>query len=265
MLERLFKLKSLGTNVRIEILAGITTFMTMAYIIFVNPAILSTTGMDFGAVMVATCISSSIATLIMGIYANYPIALAPGMGINAYFAYTVCGIMHIPWQTALGAVFISGVLFILLTVSRVREWIVNAVPDVLKDGTACGIGLLIAFIVLKESGIVTSHPATFVTLGNLISRPTIIAIIGILITAALLARSVRGAILLGMVITAILGIPLGVVKYHGIISMPPSIEPTFFKLDIPGALSLGLLSVIFVFFFVDLFDNVGTFVGVGKL
>ena len=265
MLERLFKLKSLGTNVRIETLAGITTFMTMAYIIFVNPAILSTTGMDFGAVMVATCISSSIATLIMGIYANYPIALAPGMGINAYFAYTVCGIMHIPWQTALGAVFISGVLFILLTVSRIREWIVNAVPDVLKDGTACGIGLLIAFIGLKESGIVTSHPATFVTLGNLISGPTIIAIIGILITAALLARSVRGAILLGMVITAVLGIPLGVVKYHGIISMPPSIEPTFFKLDIPGALSLGLLSVIFVFFFVDLFDSVGTFVGVGKL
>lgn len=268
-IDKFFRLKELGTTIRTEVIAGVTTFMTMAYIIFVNPTILSVAGMDANAVMVATCVSSAVATLIMGLYAKYPIALAPGMGINAYFAYTVCLGMGLSYQAALGAVFISGVVFIAVASFRLREKIIEAVPSGIKNGAACGIGLLIAFIGLKEAGIVVNHPATLVSLGNLTSRPTVLALVGLVITAVLLARKVKGAILWGILLTALIGLPMGIVKYHsqgllGLVSLPPSLMPTLFKLDIKAALNLGFLTVIFVFLFVDIFDTVGTLVGVGQ-
>jgi AGZA family xanthine/uracil permease-like MFS transporter len=201
----------------------------------------------------------------MAFSANYPIALAPGMGINAYFAYTVCLILGIPWQTALGCVFISGIIFLLLTVSRIRGLILHAVPEAIRYGTTCGIGLLIAFVGLKEAGIITSHPATFVRLGNLTNPATQISLFGLLVTAIFLTKRIKGAILWGILATALMGIPTGVVKYQGIVSMPPSVIPTFLKLDILGAMDLGLLTVIFVFLFVDIFDTVGTLVGVGEV
>ncbi|MDI6840948.1 MAG: NCS2 family permease [bacterium] len=265
MLEKFFNFKSLGTNIRTEVIAGITTFMTMAYIIFVNPAILSVTGMDSGAVMVATCVATAVATIMIGIYANYPIALAPGMGMNAYFAYTVCIMMKIPWQIALGCVFIEGVIFILLTLSKFREALMNAIPDTIRIGAACGIGLLIAFVGLKDAGIVVGHPATLVRLGDLLSTPTLVAIFGLIVTSVLLAKRIKGAVFLGILITAVLGIPLGITKFQGIIGLPPPIAPTFLKFDILGALKMGLLAVIFVFLFMDIFDTAGTLAGVGEV
>lgn len=265
MLDNFFNLSGLKTTIRTEIIAGITTFMTMAYIIFVNPAMISQTGMDFGAAMMATCIAAGISTILMGLYAKYPIALAPGMGENAFFTYTVCLTMGISWQVALGCVFIEGILFIILTLTKIRQALIEAIPESLRYATACGIGLLIAFIGLTESGIVVKHPATLVTLGDLLSKPAILTILGLIITTVLLAKKIKGAILWGIIITAILGIFLGVVKYQGFISLPPSIKPTCFKMDILGAMNLGLLSVIFIFLFMDIFDTVGTLAGVGEL
>ncbi|WP_457612011.1 NCS2 family permease [Methanocaldococcus sp.] len=258
-IEKYFEFDKYNTNLKTEILAGLTTFMTMAYIIFVNPQILSQTGMDFGAVMVATCVSSAIATLIMGLYARYPFALAPGMGLNAYFTYGVCLGMGIDWRVALGAVFISGVLFVILTLTKIRTWIFNAIPNAIKYGTAVGIGLFIAFIGLKNAGIIVESKATFVTLGNLLSPSPLLAMFGIFLTSILVSRNVIGGILLGIIITSLLGMILGITPFpSGIVSMPPSIEPTFLKLDVLGALNLGLLTIIMAFFFVDLFDTLGT-------
>lgn len=264
-IENFFKLKELNTNIRTEVVAGITTFMTMAYIIFVNPAMISQTGMDLGAATMATCISAAIATIMMGLYAKYPIALAPGMGENAFFTYTVCLTMGISWQVALGCVFIEGVFFIILTLTKMRQALLDAIPASIRYGTACGIGMLIAFVGLIDAGIVVAHPATFVTLGDVTSLPSILAAFGLIVTSLLLIKNIRGAMLWGILITAIVGVPLGLIKYQGLVSMPPSMMPTFLKMDIMGALNLGLVSVIFIFLFMDIFDTVGTLAGVGEL
>jgi adenine/guanine/hypoxanthine permease len=261
-LERNFGLKAHGTDIRTELVAGVTTFLTMAYIVFVNPLILSDAGMDRGAVFVATCVASAIGTLAMGLYANYPLALAPGMGLNAYFTYGVVKGMHYSWEVALGAVFISGVLFLILSVTRVREWIVNAIPKSQKMAISAGIGLVLAIIALKEAGIVAASPDTLVTLGNLKSPPTLLAMAGFLVMVALDGRRVPGAIIIAVLATTLAGIVLHVSPFLGLASLPPSVAPTFLKLDLAGAFHAGLLVIVFAFFFVDLFDNTGTLVGV---
>jgi len=261
-LNRFFKLEEKKTSFRIEMVGGITTFMTMSYIIFVQPAILSGAGMDKGAVMFATCISSSLATLLMGILAKYPIALAPAMGHNVFFAVIVCGTMGYSWQVALGAVFISGTIFIILSALGVWENLVASVPDSLKHAIAVGIGLFIALLGLEYGGLVVDAPGVLVGLGDLTSKPVALVLFGVILTSALMALRVRGAILIGILATAVLGIPLGIVKYHGILAAPPSVAPTFFKLDILGALNTGLITVVFIFFFLDLFDTMGTLIGV---
>ncbi len=263
MISRYFHFKEMGTTVRIEVIAGFTTFMTMAYIIFVQPAVLQVAGMDFDSVFVATCISSFVATLIMGVYANYPIALAPGMGENFFFVYTVVLTMGLTWQAALGAVLISGIVFVVLTFIRIREMIINAIPESLKHGIAGGIGLFIAFIGFVQAGIIIKSPGGIVTLGNLHSSPVILAIIGIFIISILMTMRIKGAILIGMVATAVIGIPMGVLEYQGIASLPPSIAPTFFKLDLISTFKLGGVTVILIFLFMDMFDTIGTLVGVG--
>ncbi|MFB0566830.1 MAG: NCS2 family permease [Candidatus Aminicenantaceae bacterium] len=261
-LDRFFKLQENNTTLRQELVGGTTTFMTLSYIIFVQPAILSATGMDKGAVMFATCISSALATLLMGLIAKYPIALAPGMGLNLFFAVSVCGTMGYSWQVALGAVFISGSIFIILSLLGVWETLVAAVPDSLKHAIAVGIGLFIALVGLEYGGIVVDTPGVLVGLGDLTSKPIALVLFGVVLTAALMALRVPGAILIGILATAVLGIPLGIVKYHGILASPPSALPTLFKLDILGALKTGLITVIFTFFFIDLFDTMGTLIGV---
>lgn len=261
MLSSYFKLRENGTTVRTEILAGITTFLTMAYITFVNPAILSDAGMDFGAVFVATCVAAAIGTLIMGLYANYPIALAPGMGLNAFFAYEVVLGMGHSWQVALGAVFISGILFIILSVLPVREWIINAIPRGLKMAISAGIGLFLAIIALKNAGVVVDHPATLITLGDPTSWPVILAFLGFFAIIALDHHKVPGAVIIGILAVTVAGVALGVSEWKGLASLPPDPTPTFLQLDLGGALQLGLITIVFTFLFVDLFDTAGTLVG----
>jgi len=248
--------------VRRELFAGLTTFMAMAYVVVVNPRILSEGGMPADGVLFATCLAAALATLLMGLWANYPIALAPGMSLNAYFTYSVVIGRHVPWQTALGVVFLSGVLFLVLTLTKVREHIVNDIPDCLKHGTAAGIGLFIAFIGLRNAGLIVANPATFVSFGKISDHAALLAVAGLLLTAILMARRASGAILLGMVITAIAGIPLGLAHWPEHLFSLPHPSGTFLKLDLAGAAKLGLGDLVFVFFFVDLFDNVGTLVGV---
>lgn len=271
MLERLFQLNQRGTTVRTEVLAGFTTFLTMAYIVLVNPAILSTTGMPAAAVAAATCLAAGIGCILMGLMANYPIALAPGMGLNAYFAFTVVGAMGVPWQTALGLVFVSGVLFLVLTFAGVRQLIVNAIPRGLFSAIAAGIGLFIALVGLRSAGIVAPNEGTMIGLGDLHSPTAMLAILGLAAIAILQALKVRGAILIGIVATALLGWGLGLAEWN---PEPYSVEQmtaTAFALDVPSALGIGghgfgfaLLEILFVFLFVDLFDNVGTLVAVSK-
>jgi AGZA family xanthine/uracil permease-like MFS transporter len=262
LLERIFHLKENQTTVRRELFAGLTTFMAMAYVVVVNPRILSESGMPADGVLFATCLSSALATLLMGMWANYPIALAPGMSLNAYFTYSVVIGRHVPWQTALGVVFLSGVLFLALTLTKVREHIVNDIPDCLKHGTAAGIGLFIAFIGLRNAGLIVSNPVTFVTFGKLSDRAVLLATAGLLLTAMLMARGISGAILIGIAATAAAGIPMGLSHWPTHLFSLPHASGTLFKLDLAGAAKLGLGELIFVFFFVDLFDNVGTLVGV---
>lgn len=262
-LERRFRLAENGTTVRNELLGGATTFMTMSYIIFVQPAVLSLAGMDRGAVMVATCLAAALATLLTGLLARYPIAQAPAMGHNIFFAVIVCGTMGYTWQAALGANFISGCVFIVLALFGVWGTVVEAVPMALKFGIAVGIGLLIALIGLQYGGIVVDTPGVLVGLGDLGSRPALLVLFGLAVTAVLMARKVPGAILIGILATALAGLPLGVVTYHGLVAPVPSLAPTFLKLDIAGAFRSGLLSVVFIFFFLDVFDAVGTLIGVG--
>ena len=262
MLERIFHLQENQTTVRRELLAGLTTFMTMAYVVVVNPRILAEAGMPVEGVLFATCISAAIATLIMGIWANYPIALAPGMSLNAYFTYSIVIGRGVPWQTALGVVFLSGLLFLLLTLTNVREQIVNGIPDCLKHGTAAGIGLFIAFIGLRNAHIIVANPATFVALGKVSDPQVRLAAAGLLIIAILMARRIGSAILLGIVAIALAGIPLGQAHWPEHLFSLPHPSGTFLKLDFRSAFKLGFGELIFVFFFVDLFDNVGTLVGV---
>ena len=264
MLERLFQLKAHNTTVRTEILAGITTFLTMAYILFVNPNMLAETGMDHGAVFVATCLAAAIGSLVMGLLANYPIALAPGMGLNAFFTYTVVMTMGYSWQTALGAVFLSGAIFFLLSIFKIREWIINSIPLALRAGIAAGIGLFLAIIALKNAGIVVDHPATLVGLGDMSRGGALLACLGFFVIAALAYRKVTGAVMIGILLVTGLSIALGLSELPGVISMPPSLMPTLLQLDIAGALDIGLISVIFAFLFVDLFDTSGTLVGVAQ-
>jgi len=262
MLEKLFKLSENKTDVRTEIIAGLTTFLTMAYIIFVNPAILSETGMDRGSVFVATCLAAAIGCFIMGIVANYPIAQAPGMGLNAFFTYSVVFGMGYTWQVALAAVFVSGLLFILLSIFKIREWIINAIPMSLRTGISAGIGLFLAFIALQGSGIVGDNPATLVSIGSVTSIQAILAAIGFFITIALVHRGFKAAVLIAILIVTALGILFGDVQYHGVFSMPPSIAPTFMQLDFSGIFEVGMITVVFAFLFVDLFDTAGTLIGV---
>ncbi|MCQ4234388.1 NCS2 family permease [Pseudomonas stutzeri] len=264
MLEKLFQLKAHGTNVRTEILAGVTTFLTMAYILFVNPSILSETGMDKGAIFVATCLAAAIGSAVMGLIANYPIALAPGMGLNAFFTYTVVLGMGHTWQVALGAVFVSACLFFLLSIFRIREWIINSIPLELRSAIAAGIGLFLALIALQSAGIVVDNPATLVGMGDLGKPQALLAILGFFLIIGLEARGVTGAVLISILLVTVISILLGVSGFGGVVSMPPSLAPTFLQLDIMGALDVGLVSVIFAFLFVDLFDNSGTLIAVAK-
>ncbi|NLC08404.1 MAG: NCS2 family permease [Gammaproteobacteria bacterium] len=264
MLERIFQLNAHNTTVRTEILAGITTFLTMAYILFVNPSMLAETGMDIGAVFVATCLAAAIGSSIMGLLANYPIALAPGMGLNAFFAYTVVLTMGYSWQVGLGAVFISGVLFFAMSLFKVREWIINSIPLPLRSAISAGIGLFLALIALKNADIVVAHPATLVGLGDLSQHSPILAALGFMIIVTLSYRKVTGAVMIGILLVTVVSILLGFSQLDGIVSAPPSLAPTLMQLDIAGALDVGLISVIFAFLFVDLFDTSGTLIGVSQ-
>ena len=262
MIERYFRLAENQTTVKQEMLGGLTTFLTMAYIVVVNPQILAQAGMPVEGVVFATCLSAAVATLVMGFYANYPIALAPGMSLNAYFTYSVCLNMHVPWRTALGVVFLSGVLFLVLTVTRVREQIVNGMPDCLKHSTATGIGFFIAFVGLRNAKLVVANAATFVGLGSFADKEVQTACFGIVLTLFLMARKVNGAILIGIVGTTLLGMLRGITQGPAAIFSMPHPSSTFLQLDLRGAVHLGLLEILFAFLFVDLFDNVGTLVGV---
>jgi AGZA family xanthine/uracil permease-like MFS transporter len=263
-IERMFRLKEHGTDVRTELLAGLTTFLTMAYIIFVNPSILGDAGMPKDAVFVATCVAAALGSLVMGLYANYPIALAPGMGLNAYFAYGVVNGMGYSWEAALGAVFISGCLFVLVSIFRIREIIINGIPRSIRAAITAGIGLFLAIIALKNAGIVVASPATFITLGDLHQLPALLAIGGFFIIIALDQLKIRGALLIGIITVTVLGFLVAGNQFAGIVSAPPSIVPTLFKFDISSALSLGILNVVLVFFLVELFDATGTLMGVAN-
>ncbi|PYF83374.1 MULTISPECIES: NCS2 family permease [Marinomonas] len=264
MLERYFQLKAHNTTVRNEVVGGITTFLTMAYIIFVNPSILAQAGMDQGAVFVATCLAAAVGCLIMGLYANYPIALAPGMGLNAFFTYGVVLGMGYTWEQALGAVFLSGILFIFISIFRIREWVINAIPSSLKLGIAAGIGLFLAMIALQNSGIIVKNPATIVSMGDLSSPSAIYGLLGFFVICALAYLNVTGAVMIGILFVTVLSMLFGQNEFGGLISTPPSIAPTFLAMDIEGAFQISMLSVIFAFFFVDLFDTSGTLIGVGQ-
>ncbi|MGI2067242.1 NCS2 family permease [Shewanella glacialipiscicola] len=264
MLEKLFKLKQNQTSLKQEAIAGLTTFMTMAYIIFVNPMMLADAGMDHGAVFVATCLAAAVGCLVMGLMANYPIALAPGMGLNAFFTYTVVGEMGYSWETALGAVFLSGICFLILSLVRIREWIVNSIPMSLRIGIAAGIGLFLALIGLKSAGIVVANPATLVTLGDITAFPAVMAVLGFFLIIALVQRGMKSAVMLSILIITGLGLIFGDVQYNGIVSMPPSIMPTFMKMDLSQVFEVSMLSVVFAFLFVDLFDTSGTLVAVAQ-
>ncbi|MCK0195378.1 NCS2 family permease [Ancylobacter sp. 6x-1] len=264
MLERLFRLGELKSNVRTEVIAGCTTFLTMAYIIFVNPNILSTTGMDANAVFVATCLAAAIGSATMALWANWPIAMAPGMGLNAFFAFTVVAKLGYTWQQALGAVLISGLIFLVLSLTGIRRWLIDGIPSSMRSAIAAGIGLFLAIIAMKGAGLVVASPATFVTLGDLTSTGALLSIGGFFVIAALDVLKVPGAILIGILVTTVAAILTGVSHFGGIASMPPSIAPTFLQLDLLGALKGGLLHVVLVMVLVEVFDATGTLIGVAK-
>lgn len=265
MLKDYFKLEENGASLRVEALAGVTTFATMAYIIFVQPVVLGATGMDAGAVFTSTCIITALSTILMALLANYPIAVAPAMGHNFFFAYVVVLTMKVPWQVALGAVLLSGIIFVATASFGLREHLVAAVPESLKSSIAAGIGLLITLIGMEWAGIVRLDPNTFVTLGHLDSPPVIVALVGLIATIILMARKIKGAILIGILVAGVVALPLGVVKSPGaIVSLPPSIAPIFMQADVITAIKQNLFAVIFIFFFLDLFDTVGSLIGIAK-
>src|SRR5262245_59858407 len=262
LLDRYFGLHESGSDVRTELIAGVTTFLTMVYIVFVNPQILANAGMDKGAVFVATCIAAAVSTLVMGLYANYPIALAPGMGLNAFFAFTVVLTYKYTWQQALAAVFCSGVLFLLISVFRIREYVINAVPRNMKLAISAGVGLFLGIIALEEAKIVVAHPVTLVTLGDLKNPAAILCLVGFVLIAALNHRRLIGGTLIGILAVAVIGIPLGLATFGGVVSTPPSLAPTLLQLDFSRAAELTFIIVVFSFLFIDVFDNAGTLIGV---
>ena len=261
-MDKLFKLSAAKTTVGVELSAGLTTFMAMAYIAFVNPQMMASAGMDQGASFVATCLAAALACFLMGLYANWPVGLAPGMGLNAFFTYTIVGDMGYPWQTALGAVFIAGILFVLLTVTRLREWMLVSIPWNLRIAMGAGIGLFVGMIGLKNGGIIVDHPATLLSLGNFQVTETLLAGLGFLVITGLATRQFPGAILAGILAVTIVGLAVGAVEYNGIVSAPPSIAPVLGQLDIAAALDVAMISAIASILFVNLFDTAGTLVGV---
>ena len=262
MLTKIFGFNPKETKIRTEIMAGVTTFLTMAYILAVNPNILGDTGMDKGALFTTTALMAGLATIFMGVYAKLPLALAPGMGLNAFFAYSVCLVMGHSWQFALTAVFLEGILFILLTITNLREKIVEVLHDTLKKAISAGIGLYIAFIGLKSADIIVDNPATLVSLGKISEGSALLGIIGIVVTSILLVKNIKGALLIGIIATTLIGIPLGVTQFNGVLSAPPSIEPIFMKIQWDSILSKDMFVIVFTFLFVDLFDCIGTVIGV---
>jgi AGZA family xanthine/uracil permease-like MFS transporter len=261
-LDRYFGLTAHGTTVRTEAIAGLTTFLTMVYIVFVNPAILSKAGMDHGAVFVATCLAAAVCSAVMGLYANYPIALAPGMGLNAFFAFTIVLTYKYSWQQALAAVFLSGVLFFLLSIFRLREQLIDSIPRNLKFAIGAGVGLFLGIIALEEAKIVVAHPATLVTLGSLKNPAALLCLLGFVLIVALNVRKVIGGTLIGILVVSLIGLPLGLAKFTGVVSMPPSLSPTLFQLDFSRAFELTFLIVVFSILMIDVFDNAGTLIAV---
>lgn len=264
ILERFFQLKAHGSSVKNEMVGGITTFATMAYIIFVNPNIMAASGMDKGAVFVATCIGAAIGCLLMGLFANWPVGLAPGMGLNAFFSFTVVSEMGYSWEVALGAVFLSGLLFVGMSFYKVREWIIDSIPPSLRFAMTAGVGLFLGLIGLKTAGIVVDNPATLVSLGDFTKPEALLAAIGFLIIAVLSERKVFGAVLIGILSVTLIGMMLGLVTYNGVFSAPPSLAPTFLAMDISGAFQISMVSVILAFLFVNMFDTAGTLMGVAE-
>ena len=264
MLEKIFKLKANNTTARTEFFAGFTTFVTMAYIIFVNPQMMAATGMDLGASFVGTCIAAAIACIAMGLYANWPIGLAPGMGLNAFFTFTVVGEMGYSWEVALGAVFIAGILFVIMSITPMRQWMLESIPLNLRIAMSSGIGLFIGLIGLESGGIIVANEATLLTMGNLLKIETMLAALGFLLISILSIRKIPGAILIGVIVITISSILMGIVKYQGLVSYPPSFAPVFLKLDILGALDLAMVTIIMSFLFVNLFDTAGTLLGIAN-
>ena len=263
-MDRLFKLKELNTTFSKEILAGLTTFMAMAYIIFVNPQMMADAGMDYGASFVATCIAAAVACFLMGLYANWPVGLAPGMGLNAFFTYTIVGEMGYSWQVALGAVFLAGILFVLMSITRLRAWILESIPKDLRIAMGVGVGLFIGIIGLMNGGIISDHPATLLTLGDLSAPQPLMACLGFLIIMGLAVRNIPGAIILGILSITLIALVTGHAEYQGLVSAPPSIAATIAQLDIRGALEITMISVILAILFVNLFDTAGTLMGVAS-
>ncbi|MEZ8781548.1 NCS2 family permease [Vibrio sp. SBT000027] len=264
ILEKLFKIKAHGSSVKNELVGGVTTFATMAYIIFVNPQIMAASGMDAGAVFVATCIGAAIGCLLMGLFANWPVGLAPGMGLNAFFSFTVVSEMGYSWEVALGAVFISGILFVGMSFYKVRQWIIESIPVSLRYSMTAGVGLFLGLIGLKTAGIVVENPATLVSLGDFTKPEALLAAIAFLIIAVLSERKIFGAVLIGILSVTLVGMMLGLVHYNGFFAAPPSLAPTFLKMDIMGALDVSMISVILAFLFVNMFDTAGTLMGVAE-
>ena len=264
MLEKIFHLESHNTSIKQEFLAGFTTFITMAYIIFVNPQMMASSGMDIGASFVGTCIAAAVACFAMGIYSNWPVGLAPGMGLNAFFTYTVVGEMGYSWEVALGAVFLAGILFVIMSITPLRKWMLDSIPLNLRIAMGSGVGLFIGFIGLKSGGIIVSNDATFLSLGNFLQIETLLAAIGFLLIAILAIRKVSGAIIIGVLSVTLLGILFNLVEFQGFIAYPPDVSPIFMQLDILGALDLAMISVVMSFLFVNLFDTAGTLMGVAS-
>ena len=262
--EDFFKLKEFNTSIQKELLAGFTTFVTMAYIVFVNPQIMALAGMDQGAVFVGTCIAAALACLLMGLFANWPVGLAPGMGLNAFFTFTVVGELGYSWEIALGSVFLAGILFFLMSVTRLRGWMIDSIPLNLRIAMGAGVGLFIGFIGLKSGGIIVNSEATFLKLGDLSNQETLMAALGFLLISVLAIRKVPGAILIGVLSTTLVALAFGMIQFNGLVSMPPSLEPVFLKLDILGALNISMITVVMSFLFVNLFDTTGTLLGVAN-
>ena len=264
MLEKIFELKLNNTSLKKELIAGFTTFVTMAYIIFVNPQMMAISGMDQGASFVATCIAAAVACIFMGFYANWPVGLAPGMGLNAFFTFTVVGELGYSWEIALGSVFLAGILFVIMSITNLRKWMLESIPFNLRIAMGCGVGLFVGFIGLKSGGLIVANEATFLSLGNFAQIETLLSALGFLIISVLAVRKVPGAIILGVLIITFTGIIIGLIEFNGLVSAPPSIAPTFLKMDILGALDVAMISIIFSFLFVNLFDTAGTLLGVAN-